>query len=74
MFCLVPLYQSETAPKWIRGVIVGCYQLAITIGLLLAAVVDNATQGRADTGSYRIPIAIQFLWVSSFISSLSLLR
>lgn len=27
----VPLYQSETAPKWIRGAIVGCYQLAITI-------------------------------------------
>ncbi|THV50866.1 hypothetical protein BGAL_0133g00240 [Botrytis galanthina] len=59
---LIPLYQSETAPKWIRGVIVGCYQLAITIGLLLAAVVDNATQHRSDTGSYRIPIAIQFLW------------
>ena len=27
----VPLYQSETSPKWIRGAIVGCYQLAITI-------------------------------------------
>lgn len=49
----VPLYQSETAPKWIRGVIVGTYQLAITIGLLLAAVVDNATANRNDTGSYR---------------------
>ena len=28
---LVPLYQSETSPKWIRGTIVGAYQLAITI-------------------------------------------
>ena len=27
----IPLYQSETAPKWIRGTIVGAYQLAITI-------------------------------------------
>ncbi|KAK0644014.1 high-affinity glucose transporter RGT2 [Cercophora newfieldiana] len=59
---LVPLYQSETAPKWIRGAIVGAYQLAITIGLLLAAVVDNATHERQDTGSYRIPIAIQYAW------------
>ncbi|KAL9098688.1 MAG: hypothetical protein Q9187_009616, partial [Circinaria calcarea] len=59
---LVPLYQSETAPKWIRGTIVGCYQWAITIGLFLAAIVDNATKDRADTGSYRIPVAIQFLW------------
>jgi MFS family permease len=28
---IVPLYQSETAPKWIRGTIVGAYQWAITI-------------------------------------------
>ena len=59
---LIPLYQSETAPKWIRGAIVGCYQLAITIGLLLAAIVDHSTANRHDTGSYRIPIAVQFLW------------
>jgi SP family sugar:H+ symporter-like MFS transporter len=58
----IPLYQSETSPKWIRGAVVGCYQLAITIGLLLAAIVDNSTKHRNDTGSYRIPIAIQFAW------------
>ncbi|KAL5114726.1 Plasma membrane low glucose sensor [Pleosporales sp. CAS-2024a] len=58
----IPLYQSETAPKWIRGVIVGAYQLAITIGLLLAAIVDNSTKDRTDSGSYRIPIAVQFAW------------
>ncbi|KAI7541955.1 general substrate transporter [Hortaea werneckii] len=59
---LIPLYQSETAPKWIRGTIVGAYQLAITIGLLLAAIVDHSTADRMDTGSYRIPIAVQFAW------------
>ncbi|OCK75803.1 high affinity glucose transporter RGT2 [Lepidopterella palustris CBS 459.81] len=58
----IPLYQSETSPKWIRGAVVGAYQLAITIGLLLAAIVDNATKDRQDTGSYRIPIAVQFAW------------
>jgi SP family sugar:H+ symporter-like MFS transporter len=56
------MYQSETAPKWIRGTIVGAYQLAITIGLLLAAIVNNSTKDRQDSGSYRIPIAVQFLW------------
>lgn len=59
---IIPLYQSETAPKWIRGAIVGAYQLAITIGLLLAAVVNNATANRNDTGCYRIPVAVQFAW------------
>ena len=58
----IPLYQSETAPKWIRGTIVGCYQWAITIGLLIAAIVLNSTKGRNDTGSYRIPIGVQFLF------------
>ena len=69
----VPLYQSETAPKWIRGAIVGAYQFAITIGLLLAAILDNATHLRQDTGSYRIPIAVQFAWSIILIVGMLLL-
>jgi hypothetical protein len=30
--------------------------------LLLAAVVNNATSSRNDTGSYRIPVAVQLAW------------
>jgi len=70
---LVPLYQSETAPKWIRGTIVGTYQLAITIGLLLAAVVNNSTKDRNDTGSYRIPVAVQFAWSIILVGGMLLL-
>lgn len=40
----------------------GSYQLAITIGLLLASIVNNATQNLDNTGSYGIPIAVQFAW------------
>ena len=36
--------------------------LRTAIGLLLGACVDYATQNRTDTGSYRIPIAVQFAW------------
>jgi MFS transporter, SP family, sugar:H+ symporter len=39
------------------------YQFALTLGLLLAAVVNNATHARNDSGSYRIPVIIQALWV-----------
>ncbi|KAI1404212.1 hexose transporter [Hypoxylon fuscum] len=70
---LIPLYQSETAPRWIRGAIVGAYQFAITIGLLLAAVVDYATKDRQDTGSYRIPIAVQFAWAIILIGGMLIL-
>ena len=44
--------------------VVSCYQWAITVGLLLAAVVNNATQARPDHSSYRIPISIQFVWAA----------
>lgn len=70
---LIPLYQSETAPKWIRGTIVGAYQLAITIGLLLASVVDNSTHLQNNTGSYRIPIAVQFAWAIILIGGMLML-
>jgi hypothetical protein len=56
------MYQSESSPAWIRGAVVSCYQWAITIGILLAACVNQATKDRDDFGSYRIPVAIQFLW------------
>ncbi|MCJ1461564.1 hypothetical protein MMC07_000161 [Pseudocyphellaria aurata] len=59
---IIILYMSEVAPKKVRGAIVSGYQFCITIGLLLASCVDYGTQNRNDTGSYRIPIAIQMLW------------
>ena len=59
---MIPLYQSESSPKWICGTIVGAYQWAITISLLLASIVGNSTKNRNDTGIYRIPIAVQFAW------------
>ncbi|KAM0799617.1 general substrate transporter [Usnea florida] len=59
---IVILYMSEIAPKAVRGAVVAGYQFCITIGILLANCVVYATQNRNDTGSYRIPIAVQFLW------------
>ncbi|KAJ7618453.1 monosaccharide importer [Roridomyces roridus] len=60
--CLVPMYQSECSPKNLRGLIVGLYQLAITIGALLAAIVSNATKTETSFSSWRTPIAVQFAW------------
>ena len=69
----IPLYQSETAPKWIRGSIVGCYQWAITIGLFLAAIVLNSTKNKSTTASYRIPIAVQFAWAIILVGGMLVL-
>ncbi|KAI0658029.1 general substrate transporter [Cubamyces menziesii] len=59
---LVPMYQSECSPKWIRGAVVSGYQWAITIGLLLASVINNATKDRQNHSAWQIPISIQFIW------------
>lgn len=59
---IIILYMSEISPKRVRGAIVAGYQFCITLGILLASSVCYATQERKNTGSYRIPIAIQMLW------------
>ncbi|KAF8603793.1 general substrate transporter [Ceratobasidium sp. AG-I] len=73
MSTLVPMYQSECAPKWIRGAVVSCYQWAITIGLLVASIVNNSTKGRQDHSAWRIPIGIQFVWAAVLAAGMSLL-
>jgi len=70
---LVPLYQSEMAPKWIRGTLVCAYQLAITTGLLLAAAVNILTERLDHTNAFRIPLSLQFLWAAVLLLGLVLL-
>lgn len=39
-----------------------CYQLFITIGILLANLINFGTESISNTGSWRIPLGIGFLW------------
>jgi len=60
---LVPLYQSEMAPKWVRGTLVCAYQLSITLGLLAASVTNIITHKMEGTSAaYRIPLGLQLSW------------
>lgn len=56
------ILMNQQCPRKVRGALVAAYQWCITIGLMIASVVVYATESRTDTGSYRIPIAIQFPW------------
>ncbi|KAG2360202.1 monosaccharide importer [Suillus spraguei] len=71
--CLIPMYQSECAPKSLRGMIVGLYQVAIGIGALLAAIVLNATKDELSHRAWRTPISVQFAWAAILSGGLFLL-
>lgn len=60
---IAPLYQSEMAPKWIRGSLVCAYQLSITIGILIASIINIITNEMPNTSAaYRIPLGLQPIW------------
>jgi MFS family permease len=56
---IIILYMSEIAPRKVRGTIVSGYQFFITVGILLASGIDQATESKNNASSYRIPIGIQ---------------
>ncbi|EXL97934.1 MFS transporter, SP family, sugar:H+ symporter [Fusarium odoratissimum NRRL 54006] len=58
----VPMYQSESAPAIIRGLIVSCYQLFVTLGIWCAEMVNWGTNHYDGSASWRIPNALNFLW------------
>ncbi|GAA6059272.1 hypothetical protein JCM10212_006665 [Sporobolomyces blumeae] len=60
---VVPLYQSETAPKEIRGSLVATYQLMITFGILVAYCISIGTRNVNQGGaSWRIVCSLNMLW------------
>lgn len=61
---LVPMYQAETAPAWIRGALVCAYQLFITMGIFLAACFNYGTYKHHTytSASWRIVIGLGWLW------------
>ncbi|KAF4120939.1 MFS transporter, SP family, sugar:H+ symporter [Geosmithia morbida] len=63
---LVPMYQAETAPYWIRGALVCAYQLFITLGIFLAACFNygTVTHQRYNSSSWRIVIGLGWLWTA----------
>lgn len=60
--CLVPLYVADCAPTRFRGALVSVYQFDVGLGLLFGVIVDYATKDRTDSGSYRIPMAVQLVF------------
>ncbi|KAI2625407.1 general substrate transporter [Hypomontagnella submonticulosa] len=59
---VVPMYQSESSPAIIRGILVSTYQLFITLGIWTSYMVDWGTKDMSTSASWRIPNGLGFLW------------
>ncbi|EGO05363.1 hypothetical protein SERLA73DRAFT_101147 [Serpula lacrymans var. lacrymans S7.3] len=59
---IVPLYNGETAPKAIRGMMLVLYQVQIIMGIFISYVIDLGTHSIPNSASWRIPVGLQLVW------------
>ncbi|KAF2653311.1 general substrate transporter [Lophiostoma macrostomum CBS 122681] len=65
-----PLYIGEIAPTEIRGPLLGCWQLTISLAQIIAAVINRGTESLETTASYRVPTAVQLIFPLLVVSLL----
>ena len=71
---VVPMYQSESIPKRIRGAAVSSYQLFITLGIWTAYMVNYGTsKDYTNDAQWRIPNGLSALWAIILGSTILLL-
>lgn len=70
---LVPMYQAETAPPWIRGAMVCTYQLFITFGIFLAACFNYGTVTHLPNSSACWRIVLGLGWVFTLFLGIGIL-
>jgi MFS transporter, SP family, sugar:H+ symporter len=71
---LTPMYQSETAPKQVRGALVSAYQLFITLGIFTAYCINYGTESEPSRRSWRLPMGIGFIWSAIMAVGILFLR
>ncbi|KAK6004815.1 hypothetical protein QM012_007594 [Aureobasidium pullulans] len=57
-----PLYIAEVAPTSIRGPLLMCWQLTISLSQILAAAITKGIESNQTTLAYRLPIGFQLLF------------
>jgi SP family sugar:H+ symporter-like MFS transporter len=58
---VVPIYQAETSPKDLRGMMTSTLQLMIIGGQLVASLVTFGTQHMSGDSGWQIPVGLQFI-------------
>lgn len=67
---LCPLFIGESAPKHLRGTLVCCFQLNITLGIFLGYCTTYGTKTYTDSRQWRIPLGLCFAWALFLITGM----
>lgn len=67
---LCPLFIGESAPKTLRGTLVCCFQLMVTMGIFLGYCTTYGTKVYTDSRQWRIPLGLCFAWALLLISGM----
>ena len=65
-----PLMISEVSPKHIRGTLVACYQLMITLGIFLGYCTNFGTKNYNNSTQWRVPLGLGFAWALLMIAAM----
>lgn len=67
---LSPMLISEVSPKQIRGTLVACYQLMITLGIFLGYCTNYGTKTYNDSTQWRVGLGLCFAWAIFMIGGM----
>ncbi|CCC70795.1 hypothetical protein NCAS_0F03110 [Naumovozyma castellii] len=68
---LSPMLISEVAPKEMRGTLVSCYQLMITLGIFLGYCTNYGTKNYSNSVQWRVPLGLCFAWALFMIGGMT---
>ncbi|CAI4364823.1 BDN_1c_G0011810.mRNA.1.CDS.1 [Saccharomyces cerevisiae] len=68
---LSPMLISEVAPKEMRGTLVSCYQLMITLGIFLGYCTNFGTKNYSNSVQWRVPLGLCFAWALFMIGGMT---
>ncbi|CAI5011649.1 ATV_HP_G0151050.mRNA.1.CDS.1 [Saccharomyces cerevisiae] len=68
---LSPMLISEVSPKHIRGTLVSCYQLMITLGIFLGYCTNYGTKTYTNSVQWRVPLGLGFAWALFMIGGMT---
>jgi MFS family permease len=69
----VPIYQSETSPRALRGMFGSAIQFMIVLGQLIATLVTLGTHHLHDAAAWQVPVGLQLLLPTVILALLPLL-